>query len=866
MGAKRGGGGAAAAAPAAVAAAGDNIRVIARFRPMLELELAKLPARARRDEFPAVDFLADGASVALYGDRGREDDRKHFFTFDSVLLPGASEQQTYDLAARPSIDSLMEGYNSTIFAYGQTGAGKTHTMMGTAEAPGIIPRAIRHIFDRIEQSDAGTSYQMRASFVEIYNETVRDLLDPRLKELRVRDMSGFSYIEDVQEVPITTEEDVHALLHRGSGSRATGAHAMNDASSRSHSIFILYLLATTSDGNRRTGILNLCDLAGSEKLKKTNATGATMKESVNINQSLSSLANCIQALSEGKTGATVAYRNSKLTQILQRSLGGNCKTTLIVAASPSETEISETINSCRFGQRAKAVKLSAKKNEQRCEAMVRRGAELRKLEHQLEELQRENRQLWAESDSQLAEEVTSAPVHREPPSRLNVFDWMRSEIERLHGEIAVMETENLTLREAAAARAEAERRRAEVERREQRYNEDPLSPQPLRAAPQKGGAAGQTNGLAPARQGESKIARLSRLRAQQVALLRSQSQSSDAVGAGAAMAADSTESSEMLKQFGGLDGVLGALRREPDRAEVQKVGCRMLGMLVSAGQQGGRVSRDELVKAGATEVMLSAIHRHPTVPAVQQNGLLVLESLSSDAQWHAEMLAHNGIELLAASLRGWSDSPSLQSQTCKILSLLGADESTRGDPAWADGIGTAVAATSQHPAATALHGNVWALLRELASEGASQGLHIRTIVEAGALKAVVKSLKQHADAESVQTNACALLQMVVSLSPFKSAVTGSGAVAAVSEAMLRMSDCESLQLSGCAIFLHLSGDASCRDAVLEGAIEAVVAAMDRNMLSSSVQQNASGVLLNLSASGADAQSSIVQAGGIESIV
>ena len=108
--------------------------------------------------------------------------------------------------------------------------------------------------------------------------------------------------------------------------------------------------------------------------------------------------------------------------------------------------------------------------------------------------------------------------------------------------------------------------------------------------------------------------------------------------------------------------------------------------------------------------------------------------------------------------------------------------------------------------------------------------------------------------------------MVVSLSPFKSAVTGSGAVAAVSEAMLRMSDCESLQLSGCAIFLHLSGDASCRDAVLEGAIEAVVAAMDRNMLSSSVQQNASGVLLNLSASGADAQGSIVQAGGIESIV
>ena len=162
---------------------------------------------------------------------------------------------------------------------------------------------------------------------------------------------------------------------------------MNETSSRSHSIFILYLVATTADGNRRTSILNLCDLAGSEKLKKTNATGDRMKESVNINQSLSSLANCIQALSENKKGAQIPYRNSKLTQILQRSLGGNCKTTLIVACSPSETEVSETTNSCRFGQRAKAVKLSAKKNEQRCEAMVRRGAELRDLEQKLEALQ-----------------------------------------------------------------------------------------------------------------------------------------------------------------------------------------------------------------------------------------------------------------------------------------------------------------------------------------------------------------------------------------------------------------------------------------------------------------------------------------------
>lgn len=523
--------------------------------------------------------------MALYGDGGRSgggggEDRKHFFTFDSVLQPGTKEEAVYDAVARPSIESLMEGYNSTIFAYGQTGAGKTHTMMGTEAQPGIIPRAIRHIFDEIDESDAGTSFQMRASFVEIYNETVRDLLDPKLKELRVRDMSGFSYIEDVREVPITTEEDVHDLLRKGSGIRATASHDMNDASSRSHSIFILYLVATTADGNRRTSILNLCDLAGSEKLKKTNATGDRMKESVNINQSLSTLANCIQALAENKRGAQIPYRNSKLTQILQRSLGGNCKTTLVVACSPSETEVSETTNSCRFGQRAKAIKLSAKKNEQRCEAMVRRSAELRALEQKLQALQSENRQLWADTDGQLMEEEHS-PVHRDPPSRLNVFDWMRSEIERLAGEIAVMETENLTLREAASVRAEEQRRKAEVQRREQRYKEDPLSPQ-TRSPQARARSSGNTDGgngdegsAAPkgAMKGESKIARLSRLRAQQVMLLQSQSKSGGAAGAmrdGQQLTGD-VESSEMLRQLGGLDGVLGALRREPGRAEVQKV-------------------------------------------------------------------------------------------------------------------------------------------------------------------------------------------------------------------------------------------------------------------------------------------------------
>eukprot|EP01047_Picozoa_sp_COSAG01_P083456 COSAG01_NODE_17469_length_1149_cov_1.476190_2_plen_224_part_01 len=212
---------------------GDTIRVVARFRPLVETERQKLAREQRHyssryERPPAIEFLDDGASVGLDSSRDldSDSDRRHFFTFDAVLQPGTSQADVYETVARPSIESLMAGYNSTIFAYGQTGAGKTYTMMGTDEQPGIIPRTIQHIFEEIGRDGqaAGTSYQMRASFVEIYNEMVRDLLDPKLKTLRVRDMSGFSYIEDVQEVPIREQADVFSVLRRGNSTRSVGSH------------------------------------------------------------------------------------------------------------------------------------------------------------------------------------------------------------------------------------------------------------------------------------------------------------------------------------------------------------------------------------------------------------------------------------------------------------------------------------------------------------------------------------------------------------------------------------------------------------------------------------------------------------------
>eukprot|EP01052_Picozoa_sp_SAG31_P009514 SAG31_NODE_501_length_14835_cov_11.191979_1_plen_303_part_00 len=278
------------------------------------------------------------------------------FTFDKVFNgPDATQAQVYEYSARPSIDDVLEGYNATIFAYGQTGAGKTHTMIGTRSDPGIIPRCIQQLFSKIVARGKDVQFAVRASFVEVYNEVIRDLLNPSGNNLKIHESPGVgSWIDDVTEVPLTSEKDVFELLDIGNVNRAVAAHGMNDQSSRSHSIFMLSLSSKTVDGVIRTGMLNLCDLAGSEKIKKTRASGSVLTEAKNINKSLHALGSCINALSKDK--GHVPFRDSKLTRILQESLGGNCKTTVIIACSPASTEVAETVSACRFGQRAKQVR------------------------------------------------------------------------------------------------------------------------------------------------------------------------------------------------------------------------------------------------------------------------------------------------------------------------------------------------------------------------------------------------------------------------------------------------------------------------------------------------------------------------------
>lgn len=293
------------------------------------------------------------------------------YQFDRVFYsPATTQKEVYDLAARDTIEDVLAGYNGTIFAYGQTGAGKSFSMSGAdvthPETKGIIPRACDHIFQHIAADVAGTEYTLKCSFLEIYKENIHDLLDPETGgNLRVRETpSRGVWVQGLSEHFVTSVEDIIDLLQTGEKFRAVSATRMNAVSSRSHSLFILTLVQRNPDGSTKEGKLNLADLAGSEKVGKTGASGETLEEAKKINQSLSALGNCINALTKAKRGH-VPYRDSKLTHILRESLGGNSKTTLLIACSPHVFNVEETISTLKFGQRAKTIKNQVHVNQQR---------------------------------------------------------------------------------------------------------------------------------------------------------------------------------------------------------------------------------------------------------------------------------------------------------------------------------------------------------------------------------------------------------------------------------------------------------------------------------------------------------------------
>ncbi|XP_058477307.1 kinesin heavy chain-like isoform X2 [Solea solea] len=324
-------------------AAECGVRVMCRFRPLNEAEIN------RGDKY--IPKFKDEDTVVITGKP---------YAFDRVLPPNTSQEHVYDQCAKQIVKDVLGGYNGTIFAYGQTSSGKTHTMEGKLHDPqlmGIIPRISHDIFDHIYSMDENLEFHIKVSYFEIYMDKIRDLLDVSKTNLSVHeDKNRVPYVKGCTERFVSSPEEVMDVIDEGKANRHVAVTNMNEHSSRSHSIFLINIKQENIETEKKlSGKLYLVDLAGSEKVSKTGAEGAVLDEAKNINKSLSALGNVISALAEG-TKSHVPYRDSKMTRILQDSLGGNCRTTIIICCSPSVYNECETKSTLMFGQRAKTIK------------------------------------------------------------------------------------------------------------------------------------------------------------------------------------------------------------------------------------------------------------------------------------------------------------------------------------------------------------------------------------------------------------------------------------------------------------------------------------------------------------------------------
>ncbi|XP_076776556.1 kinesin heavy chain [Arvicanthis niloticus] len=326
-----------------------SIKVLCRFRPLNQAEIL------RGDKFIPI-FQGDD-SVIIGGKP---------YVFDRVFPPNTTQEQVYHACAMQIVKDVLAGYNGTIFAYGQTSSGKTHTMEGKLHDPqlmGIIPRIARDIFNHIYSMDENLEFHIKVSYFEIYLDKIRDLLDVTKTNLSVHeDKNRVPFVKGCTERFVSSPEEILDVIDEGKSNRHVAVTNMNEHSSRSHSIFLINIKQENIETEQKlSGKLYLVDLAGSEKVSKTGAEGAVLDEAKNINKSLSALGNVISALAEG-TKSYVPYRDSKMTRILQDSLGGNCRTTMFICCSPSSYNDAETKSTLMFGQRAKTIKNTASVN------------------------------------------------------------------------------------------------------------------------------------------------------------------------------------------------------------------------------------------------------------------------------------------------------------------------------------------------------------------------------------------------------------------------------------------------------------------------------------------------------------------------
>lgn len=395
----------------------ECVKVIVRCRPLNEKE------REMNTRFVIeTNSLLHQCSI-----RKTADDAKFSktFTFDGFYGISSSTEKIYSEVVRPIVNGVIEGYNGTVFAYGQTSCGKTFTMEGIQSPSaqrGIIPRCCEHILNGTRRQSVGkqAKYLLRVSYLEIYNEEIRDLLvkECRYKpEIKEHPDKGI-YVKGLSSITVDSYSDMQQILGFGRKNRSVGATLLNADSSRSHSIFTIDLEACVraSQGEEevyRTGKLNLVDLAGSERQSKSGSSGERFKESTKINLSLSVLGNVISALVDGKA-KHVPYRDSKLTRLLQDSLGGNSKTLMVACISPGENNYEETLSTLRYAKRAKDIKNKPKINEDPKDTIIKRyHDEIQQLKRVIAQEIPVPRQLLNEiqgKNTYLIQSYTSLPV------------------------------------------------------------------------------------------------------------------------------------------------------------------------------------------------------------------------------------------------------------------------------------------------------------------------------------------------------------------------------------------------------------------------------------------------------------------------
>ncbi|KAM4065497.1 kinesin motor domain-containing protein [Hirsutella rhossiliensis] len=371
-------------------AGGGNIKVVVRVRPFNGREIdrgSKCIVSMKENQTVLTPPESQGARGAKENGAKTFAFDRSYWSFNKHDSSYAGQSNLFDDLGKPLLDNAFQGYNNCIFAYGQTGSGKSYSMMGYGKEVGIIPNICQEMFSRIQsiqEGDKSTKCTVEVSYLEIYNERVRDLLNPATKgNLKVREHpSTGPYVEDLAKLVVGTFQEIENLMDEGNKARTVAATNMNETSSRSHAVFTLMLTQKKYDAETKMEMekvakISLVDLAGSERATSTGATGARLKEGAEINRSLSTLGRVIAALADlsttkKKKGASqVPYRDSVLTWLLKDSLGGNSMTAMIAAISPADINYDETLSTLRYADSAKRIKNHAVINEDANARMIR---------------------------------------------------------------------------------------------------------------------------------------------------------------------------------------------------------------------------------------------------------------------------------------------------------------------------------------------------------------------------------------------------------------------------------------------------------------------------------------------------------------